>query len=362
MDWKAFINERVEPMRPYAPGLRAADVKNRTSREHIVKISSNEFPAPPFPGALEAGAAALANLNRYPDGSARELVARIAERFKLDPATIAVGNGSNELLMLLAEACLKPGDEVAFCSPSFVVYSVACQITGATPITVPVNAQGAFDLEALALRLTPRTKFVFICNPNNPTGNIVTRQEFEKFLSQVPEGCVVCLDEAYAEFCLDPEFFTGLDYLNGEVPLIVLRTFSKIYAMAGARVGWGVMPRELVEAHNKVREPFNVNSVAQAMAAASLADTTTLAQRVTSNAAERLRLERTLDALGIKHYPSHTNFVYAFFDDPADAFERLLGEGIIVRNFGSGGALRIGVGSHEENDVVIAALEMLFSR
>lgn len=360
MDWDALIRDDVAPLVPYAPGLRGSEVRERTGVDEIRKLSSNENPYGPVPEAVSAIEAVLPRLNRYPDGAARALRRRLAEHLGVEERFIAVGNGSNELLRVIAEAVLSPGDEVVFAWPSFVVYPMATQLMGATAVKVPLAEGEVHDLDAMLAAITERTKIVFLCNPNNPTGTVFRRPEFERFLAKVPEHVLVVLDEAYFEYVTDHDYPDGLTYFDGERPIVVLRTFSKIYSLAGLRVGYGVMPERMVEAVNKVRDPFDVNTVAQVAAFYSLDASTEVARRRDENAEQRRRLCAALDRLGVRWVPSETNFVYVLTDDAKGLFEQLLQRGIIVRDFGTAPALRVGVGTPEDTDATIAAFEAVY--
>lgn len=362
MDWHQFFRSNLDEMKPYAPGLRGSQVRAQTQRDEVLKISSNENPYPPFPRALEAGSKILAHLNRYPDGSSRDLRARISEKYDVPTDQIIIGNGSNELLIQIAESALNPGDEVVFCWPSFVVYRIGCQLMGARAIEIPLTSEGAFDLEAMLEAITPQTKIAFICNPNNPSGNIVTKEAFASFMERVPEHVLVCVDEAYAEYCVDPRFESARAFFDGERPLVILRTFSKIYSLAGARVGFALAPAPLVEALDKVREPFNTNMVAQAMAYYSLDDDAELQRRITENDEARSRFCAALTSWGVPFVESHTNFVFVYLKKPQEAFDALLAEGVIVRNFASAGALRIGIPTLEQTERLIEACQLLVDR
>lgn len=361
MDWHQFIRPHVHPMKPYAPGLRGSEVRSRTGRDEICKLSSNENPYGPFPRALVAGQKILAHLNRYPDGSARDLKSRLSHHLGVSTDNLIIGNGSNELLVHIAEACLAPGDEVVYGWPSFVVYPMICELTGATAVPVPLTGDQEFDLPAILSAITDATKIVFLCNPNNPTGTIYTKKQFDLFIDKVPDHVLVVLDEAYFEYCVDERYPNGLDYFDGDRPLVVLRTFSKIYSLAGIRCGYGVMPPALVQAIDKVREPFNVNTMAQAMAYYSLDDEAELSRRILENADQRARLCELFDSLGIGYAESHTNFIYISCANPADVFEALLSHGVIVRDFGNAPALRVGIGSPEDTNKTIAAFRNMAS-
>lgn len=358
MDWDALIRPEVAPMRPYAPGLRASEVRERCGRDDICKLSSNENPYGPVPAALEAMSAVLPRLNVYPDGSARALKRRLAEHLGVSERNLVVGNGSNELLRLIAAAVLSPGDEVVFAWPSFVVYPMVTQLMGATAVSVPLTEGDVHDLEGMLAAITGRTKIVFLCNPNNPTGTVYGRKEFNAFLGHVPPHVLVVVDEAYFEYVTDPEYPDGLEYFDGVRPLAVLRTFSKIYSLAGLRVGYGVLPEPMVSAVDKVREPFNVSTVAQVGAYYSLDDVDEVARRRDECAEQREYLCEAFDRLGVSYARSQTNFVYVHTERPAQVFEALLSQGVIVRDFGTSPALRVGVGAPHETEATIAAFEI----
>jgi len=261
VDWDTLIRDELGPMVPYAPGLRGSEVREQCGCEVIHKLSSNENPYGPVPAAIEAMAALAPRLNRYPDGSARSLKAALAKHLGVAIQNIAVGNGSNELLRLIAQAVLRPGDECVFSWPSFVVYPMVTQLMGATSVKVGLNEGQAHDLDAMLDAITDRTRLVFLCNPNNPTGTIYGRDAFDRFMRAVPEHVLVVADEAYFEYVTSAEYPDSLTWFDGERPLCVLRTFSKIYSLAGLRVGYGVFPEPMVTALNKTREPFNVSSI-----------------------------------------------------------------------------------------------------
>lgn len=363
MDWSAFIRPELDGMQPYAPGLRASEVRGRSGRDHVLKLSSNESPYGPFPRALEAMAAVLPHLNRYSDGGSRALVERLSAHWGVDSAYITVTNGSNELLRLIGQAVLRPGDEVVYAWPSFVVYPLVTRMFGATAVPVPLTADARHDLPAMAAAITPRTRIVFLCNPNNPTGTIYTKAEFDAFLSQVPDDVLVVLDEAYFEFVDDDvDYPDGLGYFDGTRPIVVARTFSKIYSLAGARVGYGFLPSPLKTAVDAIREPFNVNTIAQIGACYSLDDQPEVLRRKHENREQKTYLYSCFDRLGIGYVPSQTNFVWFSTERPVEVFEELLREGVIARGFGPVNALRLGVGTPDDTRSTIAAFEAVKER
>lgn len=357
MDFDALIRPELAPMVPYAPGLRASEVREKSGVDTIRKLSSNENPYGPFPIAIAAMQAVLPRLNVYSDGSVRALRARLAEHLGVAAESIAVSNGSNELLRVIAQAVLRPGDECVFAWPSFVVYPMVTQLMGATAVKVPLTDDLAHDLDAMLAAITDSTRLMFLCNPNNPTGTNYTREAFDAFIGKVPDHVLVVIDEAYFEYVTSDEFPNGLDYFHPDGRICVLRTFSKIYSLAGARVGYGVLPTPIVSAVNKVREPFNVNTVAQVGAFYSLSDEVEVERRRRENQEQKTYLYSCFDRLGIGYVPSQTNFVWMKTEKPVEVFEALLAEGIIVRDFGTAPALRVGVGTPQDTDATIAAIE-----
>ena len=358
-----IIRPELAPLKPYAPGLRVSQVRERSGKDVISKLSSNEAPIGPFPSAISAMETVLPRLNRYPDGGAVALREKLAARLGVDFDQIAVGNGSNELLALIGQAVLRPGDEVVFGWPSFIVYPMVTALFGAREVRVDLKGDSAYDLDAMAEAITAATRLVFLCNPNNPTGAIYDRAAFERFLDRVPGHVLVVADEAYFEYAVDdPAYADALKYFDGRRPLAVCRTFSKMYALAGLRVGYTIAPAELVDAIAKVREPFNVNTVAQVAAYFSLDDDAEVRRRRTENQEQKTYLYSCFDRLGIDYVPSHTNFVYVRTKRPVEVFQALLEEGIIVRDFGSAPALRVGVGSAEESRLTAEAFEKVVAR
>jgi len=359
MDWSALIRPELEPMRPYAPGLRGSEVRERAGVERVLKLSSNEHPAGPFPGALEAIAAVAPHLNRYPDGACRALKRRLTDHWGVRNGSVVVTNGSNELLRLIAQAVIRPGDEIVHAWPSFVVYPMVAQMFGGVSVPVPLTSDQRHDLPGILAAITHRTRSVYLCNPNNPTGTIYTRDEFDDFLSKVPDHVLIVLDEAYFEFVKSPEFPDGLGYFDGTRPIVVTRTFSKIYSLAGLRVGYGFLPTPLAEAVDKLREPFNVNTVGQVAAAYSLDDQPEVLRRREENQEQKTYLYSCFDRLGVRYVESHTNFVYFMTEKPVEVFEALLAHGVIARDFGNAPALRLGVGTSDDTAVTIAAFEAI---
>jgi histidinol-phosphate aminotransferase len=337
-------------------------VRERSGVQEVLKLSSNEHPCGPVPAAVAAMQAVLPRLNRYPDGACVALKDKLAARLGVERENLVVGNGSNEVLRLIAQAVLRPGDEVVFAWPSFVVYPMVTAVFGAVAVRVPLAEGDVLDLDAIIEAISPKTRLVFLCNPNNPTGTIYTKHTFARFMERVPDHVLVVVDEAYFEFVTSPGYPDALQWFDGVRPLAVCRTFSKMYSLAGLRVGYAVAPAPLVRAIDKVREPFNVNTVAQVAAYYSLDDEAEVRRRRAENQEQKTYLYACFDRLGITYAPSETNFVYVHTSRPVEAFQALLAEGVIVRDFGTSPALRITIGTPADTARTIAAVEAAASK
>jgi histidinol-phosphate aminotransferase len=321
-----------------------------------IKLASNEVTLPPPPRVLAAIAEAAAGANRYPDLTATGLTTRLADEFRIDPARIAVGCGSVSLCQqLVSITCREPGDEVVYAWRSFESYPIVAQIQGATKVTVPLDADFRHDLEAMAAAVTPRTRLVFVCTPNNPTGTAVRRAEFERFLAAIGPDVLVALDEAYREFVTDPEAVDGTTLLDAHPNLVVLRTFSKAYRLAGLRVGYALGAAEVTQALRKVGSPFAVSTVAQAAALAALDCRAELLAACAELEGERDRVREALVRAGYTVPPSQANFVWVALGESTAAFAaHCLEQKVVVRPFHPDG-VRVTVSTPEENDVLLAA-------
>ena len=358
---KPLFRAEIESLTPYQPGIPVEDVQREFGLERVVKLASNEGPFPPFPAALEAMEVVGLELNRYPDGGAYRLHHALAARQGVHPDEICVGSGADGCLDILSQAALGPGDEVVCGWPSFPSYLIYAVKQGATVTKVPLRDH-RYDLEALAEAISPRTKLVYVCLPNNPTGTANTRDELDAFLDRVPDDVLPVVDQAYFEYVDDPEYpdVVAEHFRHGR-RVVVLRTFSKIFGLAGLRVGYAVGPRDVCEAMAKVRRPFDVTTTAQAAALASLDDEEEVVLRRARNSRGLAELARILAAHGLEPIPGAVgNFV--FVDVGSDAprlFERLLEQGVIVRplaGFGASTAIRISVGTPDELEFLDAAL------
>jgi len=350
----------VRGLSPYVGGKPIEEVARELGIDpaRIVKLASNENPRGPSPRALAAIAAAAAELTRYPDGNAYVLKQALAERLGVDPAQVVLGNGSNDVLELVTQAFLRPGDEAVYSEHAFAVYPLATQARGATGVVVPARDYG-HDLPAMRAAITPRTRVVFVANPNNPTGTWIAPDVLRAFIASIPADVVVVLDEAYNEY-LDADRQAHATRWIGDHPnLVVSRSFSKAYGLAALRVGYGVMDATVADLLNRVRQPFNVNALAQAAALAALADTDYVDESRRLNRAGLAQLASGFTQLGLTALPSHGNFVLVKVGDAARINAALLRQGIIVRpvaNYGLPEWLRITVGLPEENDRFLAAL------
>jgi histidinol-phosphate aminotransferase len=357
----SFFKPAVNDLVPYEPGKPVEEVQRELGLERVVKLASNEGPFGPFPAAREAIERCAGELNRYPDGGAYRLRAALAERFDLRFEEVAPGAGSDGLVDCLSQATLDPGDEIVCGWPSFPSYVIDARKLGAVPRSVPLR-DGRYDLEAMLDAVTPRTKLVYVCLPNNPTGTANTRAELEAYFERVPEHVLTVLDQAYAEYIDDPDYPDGVEeHLKQGRRVVVLRTFSKIYGLAGLRVGYALAPAPVVTAIGKVRRAFDITTPAQETALASLDSAKELERRRRLNVEGRGELEGILREHGLDPVgPAVGNFLFAEIDeDSRRFFEQLLREGVIVRpthGFGAPGGVRITVGTPEEHELLAAAL------
>lgn len=348
----------LDSLAVYQPGKPIEEVQRELGLKEVVKLASNENPLGPSPRAIAALSQAVARVNFYPDGSAYRLRSALAARLGVEFDAVIVGNGSNELVQMLSLALLEPGDEVVMPVPTFPRYEPLTRLMGAVPVEVPLRDY-RMDIEAMAARVGPKTKMIYLCNPNNPTGTIVTRQEVEWLFERISPSVLVVFDEAYFEYVTHPEYPDGIEYYRKGYNVMVLRTFSKMYGLAGLRIGYGVGPPQLVSYLNRVREPFNVNMLAQEAALAALEDEEFVALTRKTNEEGKRFLYQAFAARGISYVPTEANFI--FFDAGRDekvVFRRMLEQGVIIRGgFGYPTHLRVTIGTAEQNARFIAALD-----
>jgi len=360
------LSARLEDLPVYQPGRPIEEVARQygLDPDHIIKLASNENPLGPSPRAVQALQAALNTVHLYPDGHAYALKQRLATRLEVTPQHLILGNGSNELLEFVGHALLEPGVDVVVSQYCFAVYPLVARLFGANLITVPARHFG-HDLAAMRAAVTPRTRVVFIANPNNPTGTWLPAAELRAFAESLPAHVLLVLDEAYIEFLEDPPDFLP-DIRAGSRPnLLLLRTFSKIYGLAGLRVGYGIAVPELVAALEKIRQPFNLNRLAQVAALAALDDVEHVQRTRRNNAAGLKQLQQGCQALGLTYVPSAANFVLVRVGNGAAVFEALQRQGVIVRPMGAYDLpewIRISVGRPEENRRCLDALRDVLNR
>jgi histidinol-phosphate aminotransferase len=344
---------------PYVPGKPIEELERERGIRGSVKLASNENPLGPSPKALEAIREHLAGVHRYPDSAGYELRQRLAARLRLSPENLVLGNGSDDIIAMLGQAFLQPADEVLMTRPSFSMYEIVARTAGAVPVMVALRDYRT-DLAAMAARVTPRTRMVFLNTPLNPTGAALDRAELEEFLAGLAPDVLLVLDEAYIEFARDPGGPDSRDYAAGERPVVGLRTFSKAYGLAGLRVGYGIMPAAVADVLNRVRAPFNVNLLALKAAAAALEDVGFLAQTLERVHAGLDELRQGLAEIGLEGRPSEANFLMVNLRRPArPIFEALLDRGVIVRpldSYGYPDCIRVNAGRAEENRRFLRAL------
>ncbi len=350
-----FIPE-LAGIEPYRSGPPIDSIKRRFGLRHVVKLASNEYPLPPFPEVRQVLLRALDDLHRYPDGVSADLCGALASAYDRDPQEIAVGSGSAELLYLLGHAVLEYGDEVVLATPTFTAYDDVIAIRGARPVMVPLRDH-AHDLEAMAAAVTPRTRLVLVCNPNNPTGTYIHPDDVRHLVEAVPEDVLVVVDEAYIEFVMEGDREGALAIQRDHDNVIVLRTFSKIYGLSGLRTGYGICAPEVKQALDKVRQPFNVNVLGQIAATEALRHQDRVAERRVTTARVRDRLAARLAERARASVPSQANFMLVAIDGlrrpREEVCDALLASGVMVRDghaLGCPGWARVTIGTEEEID------------
>lgn len=355
-----LVNDPYLTLKPYVPGKPVSETERELGLSGVIKLASNENPLGPSPKAVAAMQNAIQGLNDYPDGGAFYLKEKLADFHGIKAEQLIVGNGTNELIEMLIRTVVRPGENVVYADPSFIVYKLCAHSAGREVRSVPLKNM-RFDLPAMAGAMDERTKLVFVANPNNPTGTYVNASELEAFLSAVPESTVVVIDEAYVEYVQADDYPNGLDFIGKRPRTMVTRTFSKCYGLAGIRVGYGIADPELIDYLNRGRQPFNTNSLAQIAAIAALDDAEHVSRAIRLNAEEMQRLTPQLRERGLGVEPSQANFLLVdFHRDAAETFEKLLRAGVIVRPMGGYGlatSARITLGTPEQNDALLRALD-----
>ena len=359
------LNSNLENLPVYQPGRPIEEVAREMGLpfSDVAKLASNENPLGPSPAAQAAMKNAISTCNLYPDGNSFYLKRRLSEKFEVSEDQIILGNGSNELIEFVAHALLGPADNIVVSEYCFAIYPIVAKLFGGSVVTVPAVDYGS-DLEAMAGAITPETKIVFLANPNNPTGTLADAKSVEKLIERVPANVLLIIDEAYIEYLDDPQDLLPL-IRSGEMPnLMLMRTFSKIYGLAGLRIGYGFGSSELVRALEKIRQPFNSNLLAQAAAVAALGDEDHVVQSRKLNRTELDRYETACRDHGWEFVPSFANFILMRVGDGAGVYQKLLEKGIITRPMAGYQLpewLRISVGKPEENSRCLKALEEIMS-
>jgi histidinol-phosphate aminotransferase len=356
--------EKLARIPGYQAGVPTGKAPEAIAAGGIAQLASNESPFPPHPKVIEAIQATAGAMNRYPDPDATLLRGRIAERYETEPARIAVGNGSCEILLAAAEALCEPGAEIVYAWPSFSMYPYLTALSGAREIRVPLAEGEAHDLDAMAAEVTAATQLVIVCNPNNPTGTHLPAVEIAGFCERLPDHVTIALDEAYIEFQVNDDPDATVDLLGDFPNLVILRTFSKVYGLAGLRVGFAIGSAKFRAAVDAVRQPFSVNAVAQAAAAEAVLHSDDVARRVESTIAERLRVEEALREMALTTAETQANFSWVDLGeaDEGEVVSGLAEQAIAVRAgtpLGDPGHIRVTYGTTAENDRFLAALGQL---
>jgi histidinol-phosphate aminotransferase len=354
MDFKAMMPPHLRNVKPYVPGKPIEEVRREKNfAGEIHKLASNENPYPPAREIQQAIIDEVKQLNRYPNSGSYYVCRDLAEKYNVKPDQIFVGNGSNEIIDLLVRAFINPGEEIIYPIPSFIIYPIEAQLAGVKAVEVPLRNY-RLDLEAMRSNITRKTKIVFICNPNNPTGTYVTAREVERFFADLRSDALIVFDEAYFEYVDADDYPNTLEMLRYRPNIIILRTFSKLFSLSGCRIGYSISHPDLVTCLHKVRQPFNVNRIAQAAARAALKHSDSLGERLDENREQISHLRDGLLNMGFVVPPSQTNFLLVVPTKPVgDIVEKLMDRGIIVRPmkpFGLGEeSFRVTVGTPEEN-------------
>lgn len=373
---KKLARKNILKINPYQPGKPISEVKREYNVKRVVKLASNENPIGPSPKAVSAIMKNLNNLNLYPDGGCFYLKEKLATRLKVSPENIVVGNGSNEIIELLLKAFLNEGEEVLMSRPDFLIYKLASLQENGVPIEIPLK-NFTCDMEAIKKKITRKTKLIFIANPNNPVGSYVSRKPLEDFLKTLPKNLIIALDEAYFEFADEKDYPNGIDYINPDFSnakfrinkfdnLIVLRTFSKAYGLAGLRIGYAVANPFIIDCLNRAKQPFNVNYIAQVAALAALSDEDFLEKTLTTVREQKKYLYSKFQGMNLEFIKSAANFIlFNCRQEGKDIFNKLLKQGVIVREMKAYGLdkwLRVTVGKSSENQKFIKALKNVLGK
>ena len=356
---------QIETLKPYEPGKPLKEVQREYGMKTVIKLASNENPIGFSPRVFDAVTQNMADMNRYPEPCPHLLCKKLSEKFHVGTQNLVIGNGSDDIIALLAHGFLNPGEEALMPLPSFLMYEISVKTAKGIPVMIPLT-DFSTNLDGLIERITSKTRLIFITNPFNPTGSTISFTEFDQFAKQVPDDVIIVADEAYMEFVRDDSVYNSLKNPLQDSRIVTLRTFSKAYGLAGFRIGYGIMDAEIAQILNKIRQPFNVNSLAQAAAVAALEDTDFLAKSIQNTHDGIDFLSAELEGIGIHCLPTQSNFLLMDLKtDAAQVFEKMLKHGVIVRSMKSYGFdtfLRVNTGTREENAVFIHALKKVLNR
>lgn len=357
-----FVSDNIKNLVPYQPGKPIEELERELGIKGAIKLASNENPLGASPRAIEAIKGYIeTKVHRYPDGGGFYLRRALAKKWGVPIESVILGNGSNEIIELLIRTFVSTGDNAVTSENTFSVYRLIMTAAGGSVITVPMKDE-TYDLKAIAGRINPRTRLVFIANPNNPTGTMSTVQEVRDFMKEVPQDVMVVFDEAYAEYVTSDKYPDSLGYLRDGRNVTILRTFSKIYGLAGLRIGYGLTTIEIADMMNRVRQPFNTNALAQIGALAALEDTLHVEESRRVNSAGKEYLYKEFDSMGIHYIPTEANFIYFRAGDNGRAiFDAMLKQGIIIRHMG-GPNLRVTIGLPDENRKFVEALRKIVGK
>lgn len=355
------VHPNLTPYTCQLADMPVDEIKKVVGLDVVYKLSFNENPLGPSPKAIEAMKKEVEQLNYYPNSAGDSIIEKIAVLEGIEAGNIILSNGADEMIIMIAQTFLNPKDEVIIPKLTFVQYLASTHLMGATPVLTPMKEDLGIDLQAVLKQITEKTKLIFLCNPNNPTGKVIPHQELQLFLEQVPEDVLIVIDEAYHEYANHEDYASSIDLLKENNNVFVIRTFSKVYALAAARLGYGIGAKEVINAIQRVRPPFNVNSVAQAGALASLADIEHLEAAKKTNEEGKALLYKGLAEMNLDYIPTNGNFVYVDVGrESKKVFQQLVQKGIIVRDLSGYGlttSLRISVGKKEELITLLKALK-----
>ncbi|MGI6712165.1 MAG: histidinol-phosphate transaminase [Bacillota bacterium] len=348
---------------PYIPGKPSEEVERELGLKNVIKLASNENPLGPSPAALDAIIQKGFQVHIYPDGNCYYIKEAVARHLTVSEKNVIMGNGSNDVIKNIAETYIDPGDEVIIPYPSFSEYLIVTQLMGGKPVMVPLNSDYQHDLDGMLEAVTDKTKIIFICNPNNPTGTIITGEQLDRFMNKIPRDVLVVVDEAYYEYVDNKEFPDSIKYVREGKNVVVLRTFSKIHGLAGLRIGYGITTEEICSLVHRVIEAFNVNTIAQTAALASLKDKEHLRKSREVNRIGKEYLYQQFKQMGLKYVPSEANFILVDIgQDSRGIFQKMLQKGVIIRTgdiYGYPTFIRVTVGKPAENEIFIHTLKEL---